>query len=143
MINISEALRTNIEKGHMKFQSPLIPLMILLVVFTSFSYGKRKEPVEVPPIIHGDFVYTVPHWSTENNTEQNGGYVRVLDAQTGTEVWGIQVYNVDYDDSLETDVQDIFITSIELNFWRTQLIVRNEAGQEFRIDLNNRVVVSD
>lgn len=93
-----------------------LPLMLLLATFASFSFAKRKDPVEVPPIIHGDFIYTVPHWSANNGTDQNGGYVRVLDAKSGTDVWGIQVYKISYDYPLETDAQDVFITSIELNF---------------------------
>ncbi|WP_394176723.1 hypothetical protein [Thalassotalea litorea] len=120
-----------------------LPPLLLLAIFAAFSFAKRKEPAEVPPIVHGEFIYTVPHGAADNGTAQNGGFVRVLDAKTGTYVWGIQVYKINYDDSLETDAQDVFITSIELNFWRTQLIVRNESEQEFRIDLSKRVVVSN
>ncbi len=48
------------------------------------------------PLIAGDYVYTVPHWPTDNGTNQNGGYIRVLDAKTGVEAWGVQVYKTKY-----------------------------------------------
>lgn len=86
-------------------------------------------------------MYTVPHWSSQNGTGQNGGYVQILDAKTGIPVWGIQVYKTNYVKNLESDVQDVFITSIEINFWNTVLTIKDELGRIYEIDLKTRKLI--
>ena len=104
------------------------------------SLAKRSGPTNVSPLIAGDYVYTVPHWSTENGTNQNGGYIRVLDAKTGVEAWGVQVYKTKYGRNLESDVQDVFISEIEINFWNSVLTVKDELGRKYEIDLKTKKV---
>jgi hypothetical protein len=117
---------------------------LLFTVFALFiactSLAKRSGPEDVSPLVAGDYVYTVPHWSTENGTNQNGGYIRVLDAKTGMEDWGVQVYKTKHDHSLESDVQDVFITEMEINFWNTVLTVKDELGRKYEIDLKTKKV---
>lgn len=104
------------------------------------SQAKRSGPTNVSPLIAGDYVYTVPHWSTNNGTNQNGGCVRVLDAKTGVESWDVQVYKTKYDNNLESDVQDVFISEIKINIWHTVLTVKDELGREYEIDLKTKNV---
>ena len=117
---------------------------LLFIIFALFMtctvQAKRSGPENVSPIVAGDYVYTVPHWSTENGTSQNGGYIRVLDAKTGVEAWGVQVYNTEYDHNLEIDVQDVFISEIEINFWNTVLTVKDELDRKYEIDLKTKKV---
>ena len=107
---------------------------------TAISLAKRSGPADVKPIIAGDYIYTVPHWSGENGTMQNGGYIQVLDAKTGVEVWGVQIYKTQYDDNLEKDVQDVFILRMKINFSNTVLTVIDELGRQYEIDLKTKKV---
>ena len=111
-----------------------------MLLISSTSFAKRNEPMKVPVIISMDYVYTVPHWASENGTGQNGGYIEVLDAKTGVPVWGIQVYKTEYNPNLEKDVQDVFITEIELNILGTVLTVTDELKRKFEINLKTREV---
>lgn len=113
---------------------------ILALFMACTSLAKRSGPTNVSPLIAGDYVYTVPHWSTENGTNQNGGYIRVLDAKTGVEAWGVQVYKTKYGRNLESDVQDVFISEIEINFWNSVLTVKDELGRKYEIDLKTKKV---
>lgn len=121
----------------MKISSILL-IFTLLISFSSVA--KRSEPMNVAPLIAGSEVYTAPHWAKDNGTEQNGGYIQVSDAKTGVPAWGIQVYKTGYDSGLEADVQDVFITKIEIDIWNTVLTVTDESGRVFAIDLKTRAV---
>ncbi|QTL34930.1 hypothetical protein [Pseudoalteromonas viridis] len=113
---------------------------ILALLMACVCIAKRASPSDIGPLIAGDYVYTVPHWSSENGTGQNGGYIQILDAKTGVEAWGVQVYKTNYKRDLERDVQDIFITGIEINIWNTVLTVKDELGRRYEIDLKSRKV---
>lgn len=113
---------------------------IVLLLISSLCLAKRSEPAKVPAIISWNYVYTVPHWASENGTGQNGGYIEVLDAKTGVPVWGVQVYKTQYDSKLERDVQDVFITEIELNILGTVLTVTDELKRKYEINLKTREV---
>lgn len=115
-------------------------IFIIGVLISSSSHAKRKAPKPVLPIISGNYVYTVPHWSYENGTNQSGGYIQVLDTKTGNPIWGLQIYNTSYEQSQESDVQDVFITSTELNFWGNKLKVANELGHIYTVVLKNKAV---
>ena len=106
------------------------------------SLAKRPGPTEIKPLIAGEYVYTVPHWSSENGTKQNGGYIRVLDAKTGVEAWSLQVYKTKYKSDLERDIQDVFITDIEIDISNTVLTVKDELGRRYEIDLKTKKVQS-
>jgi ribosomal protein L24 len=114
--------------------------VITLLLISSLCFAKRSEPVEVPAIISWNYVYIVPHWASENGTGQNGGYIEVLDAKTGVPVWGVQVYKTKYDSRLEKDVQDVFITEIELDISGTVLMVTDELKRKYEINLKTREV---
>lgn len=117
-------------------------IRLLFTIITLFmactSLAKRPGPTEIKPLIAGGYVYTVPHWSSENGTNQNGGYIRVLDAKTGVEAWGLQVYKTKYKRDIERDIQDVFITDIEINIWNTVLTVKDELGRRYEIDLKTK-----
>jgi hypothetical protein len=45
-----------------------------------------------------------------------------------------KVYDVEYVDDLERDVQDTFFTKLELVPGKNQLLIENEAGETFTFD---------
>jgi hypothetical protein len=100
---------------------------------------KRVGPRGVPEISIGSHRYTAIHWGRERKLGQNGGYLSVTDAATGREIAVIKVYDIEYDEHMETDVQDVFITSIERLSDRT-LVVDDERGRRYVVDCDTHAV---
>lgn len=99
---------------------------------------KRVGPPEVAPLVKDGVRYEAVHWGRERGLGQNGGIVAALDAATGKELWTTKVYTIDYHPTLETDVQDIFIRSLQAGATARELLVIDERGRRFRLDLDSR-----
>lgn len=98
--------------------------------------AKRVAPPEVPPVEMEDIRIEVLHWGREEGLGQNGGHLRVYDADSGALRNTIKVYEIEYDEKMEWDVQDRFIEEL----WKDeddQLHVIDEDGNEFRVDPHN------
>ena len=95
---------------------------------------KRVPPPVVPPVTVGDIRFEAIHWGRERGLGQNGGYLAALDKRTGAELWTLKVYDVEYDPSLEEDVQDIFIRSLSRTLLGGKLKVTDERGRRYRLD---------
>ena len=109
------------------------------MLLASHAFAKRTAPAEVPPVVDGNVRYEAPHFS--NPCGQNGGCVVAYDDSSNAMLWSVQVYCTRYDPNLETDVQDIFITSLAVQ--NGQILVTNEKGQRFTIDPATRRVDGD
>ncbi len=115
-------------------------LPIILFAICANSFAKRAAPEKVEPLIHGNFVYIAPHFINIEGTNQNGGYIEVLDAKSGVKLWGLLVYKTEYDPVLEKDIQDVFITSLSINFLGTKLTVTDELGRQYEINISDKSV---
>lgn len=102
---------------------------------------KRTPPEPVEPVTHKGMRYEAVHWGKSRGLEQNGGYVAVVDARSGEELRLLRVYRVAYDDDLEPDKQDVFITRLARRIGSNQLTVENERGERYRVDLRTGDVV--
>ena len=96
---------------------------------------KRVGPPDVAPVTVGDVRYEALPWGRERGLDQNGGYVVAKDAATGRELWVARIYRIEYVPKLETDVQDIFIRSLAPSDDGHDLVVTDERGREFQLDL--------
>lgn len=96
---------------------------------------KRVGPPQVEPVTVGEVRYEALHWGRERGLEQNGGYVVAVDASSGRQLWTARIYRIEYVPKLETDVQDIFIRSIEPSANGRELLVTDERGRRFVLDL--------
>lgn len=96
---------------------------------------KRVGPPDVEPVTLNGVRYEALHWGREHGLEQNGGYVVAMDAVSGHELWTARVYQIEYVPKLETDVQDIFIKSLAPTEGGKQLLVTDERGRKFLLDL--------
>jgi hypothetical protein len=102
---------------------------------------KRKGPEPVKPVSHNGVRYEAVHWGKARGLEQNGGYVAAYDDNSGQELWLLKVYDVPYDDDMEDDKQDVFITDMRLGWFRKQrLSVKNERNQKYYVDLTDKSV---
>lgn len=114
--------------------------------------GKRAAPPDVWPVVYNGVRYValrsrVVEWRDVNNgymswtdekLDQNGGYIEARDEKTDALLWRLKVYTVAHNAALERDVQDVFIKSMEIR--DGALIVVNERGDRFSVDLKDRKV---
>ena len=115
----------------------LLPLVFVLGAV--HAYAKRSPPAEVPPVTYQGTKYCAPPWGAFNGRKQNGQYIQARSAETGKLLWELRIYQVKYDPNLESDVQDIFITSLEVV--DGHLEVTNEARDKFVVDLAKGKVI--
>jgi len=99
-------------------------------IFSNLSEAKRLPPKNVEPVIYNGIIYTAPH--------NKMGYIEAWNLDTGEKLWELKVYDVDYDSSLESDVQDVFITSLSIS--GDKLIAINEKNDKYEIGLKTKEV---
>jgi hypothetical protein len=104
-----------------------VPLL-LMALAAAPALAKRAAPRPVPPIEDGGIEYSVPHGLKM-------GVVRATDLKTGRLLWLRQVYAVQYDPQLEADVQDCYITRMDLE--TDHLRVTNERGYVYLVFLDS------
>lgn len=95
----------------------------LLVCSPVLLHAKRTAPVDVTPVKCGDIQFSAPH--------SRMGCVEARDLKTG-HTWWRQIYVIAMKPDLEEDVQHVFINALEVT--EGKLVIRNEAGGEFRLD---------
>ncbi len=101
---------------------------------------KRAGPAPVAPVVVDGVRYEALQWGKARGLDQNGGYIAAVDERTGKELWILKVYDVVYDGDKEDDKQDLFITSISRTHALGGLIVEDERGRRYLVDLATRRV---
>jgi hypothetical protein len=103
----------------------------LLVALAAFHCeAKRAAPTAVPPVEADGVVYAAP--------SDPIGCVVASSGKSGKTLWFRQVYVVRYEADLETDIQDCFINGLKLE--KGKLVITNEAGSHFELDLETLAV---
>ena len=104
-----------------------LPSLLLLgvLVLPAAVLAKRAAPQTAATVTHDGIEYSAP-------TAQMGTVV-ATDTTSGKVLWTRQIYVVWFKPELEKDVQDCFVTSLSVN--DSALMVTNEAGQQYRLDL--------
>ncbi len=100
---------------------------------------KRGPPPVVAPVSAKGVIYEAVVWGTQRGLDQNGGYVAAKDKATGRELWVAKVYTPPRDPEMEADKQDLFIKSLKLVERGAALLVEDERGGRYRLDLTTRV----
>jgi hypothetical protein len=108
-------------------------VLAAVVLTGANAEGRRLAPKEVAPVIADGVRYSVPHFGSLRGVAQNGGYVEAEDVKTGKLIWSRMIYRIEYDSKIEKDVQDVFITNIEVKQGRVW--VKTERAEEFELDL--------
>jgi hypothetical protein len=111
-------------------------LATAIVVLPGLASAKRVAPKNVPPVTHRGVKYVFPHFSSENGKSRHGGVVEARDERSDALLWKLTVYEVWHKPWLESDVQDVFITSARME--NEALIVTNERGEAYEIDVAKR-----
>jgi hypothetical protein len=111
-------------------------LTVSMVLAASPALAKRVAPQAVPAVVYEDVRYEVPHFS--NPCGQNGGCLVAYDDATGALLWSLKIYCTAYDSHLESDVQDVFVTTLDVSDGR--LVIVNEKNSTFTVDPSTRNV---
>ena len=90
-------------------------MILIFLILTVIAYGKRLAPKEISPVSYNGKKYVVKHWSGDSVYKQNGGIIEVWNIKKNKLIKTVLIYKIQYNPLLESDVQDIFITSIRLN----------------------------
>ncbi|WP_295580575.1 hypothetical protein [uncultured Lamprocystis sp.] len=99
---------------------------------------KRREPAPVAPVESGGLRFEAPFAGVPFGYQQDGGILVAWDIATRTVAWTQRIYRNVYDDTIESDKQDVFITDLQLADGGATLLVRNEQGEQYRLSLVGR-----
>jgi hypothetical protein len=107
--------------------APLLAVFVIAgaCLCPSAALAKRAAPKPVAPVILDGVEYRAP--------VRDMGYLEAIDVVSKQRLWRSKVYSVMYMPLAEKDCQDIFIVSLGIK--GGNLLVRNEAGRSYRVDL--------
>ncbi len=125
-----------------------IVLTACMILAVSFLYAKRMAPELIDPVKNDKYVVTAPnacHWHNDPKTKEfvrpgccfMGG-IHVYDRKTKDLIWRTRVYEVKVNPCVELDVQEVYITKMELK--GDILTVTNEKNFVYEVDLKNKKI---
>jgi hypothetical protein len=117
----------------------LIHTATLVLLLATGVMAKRTAPEEVPAIATDMAVFSVPHFSKRERT-QNGGFVEARNPSTKKLLWRIQIYKTVYNQAMEKDVQDVFIKTLSFDKTHNLLIMSDEKSRVFVLNVATRKV---
>ena len=101
--------------------------------------AKRRAP-RVAHVLHKGIRYEILQGARTRGFKQNGGVISAIDVSSGKELWTLLVYATQYDESEESDVQDVFITEMHLSSEGRALHLKTEDQRNFVVNLSDRSV---
>jgi outer membrane protein assembly factor BamB len=108
---------------------PTVMAVVAAVIFLwpVLAFAKRRAPKPAPPVVSEGVEYRAPL------SVEQPGHVEAVELATGKKLWDTEVYHVWIMPLAETDVQWVFITSLQIQ--NGKLLVSNEDGRRYRVDL--------
>src|SRR5882672_6131935 len=106
----------------------LIAFAVASLFWPDSVFAKRSAPSPVPPVVWQGVEYRAPL------DVANMGHVQAFELSSGRKLWDTKVYDVRIIPLLEEDVQWVFISALQVQDGK--LLVRNEAGKSFRLNLS-------
>jgi hypothetical protein len=123
-------------------------LLITVLAAPQFTLAKRAVPKPVAALVSGNVKYiapdVMPNYRSiygKSTCPDHSMCVEARNRKTGKLLWQVEVYQIKYDPNLEGDVQDIYISSLAIE--RDKLIVKDEVGTKFSVDLKTRAVTKN
>ncbi|MCF6281071.1 MAG: hypothetical protein L3J28_02495 [Candidatus Polarisedimenticolaceae bacterium] len=102
----------------------------------------RIGPAEVPAVHLEKIDYIAINNGRSLGLDQDGGIIGARAPDTGELLWTIQVYQCVYDPARETDLQEVYITSLSLGKFPNTLEICNEEGHSFILDLATKKITA-
>ena len=115
-------------------------LALLACLAASPVLEKRSAPRVAKQLMAGDIRFQTVHDRYTANQRPAGirAYVEAWDVKADKSLWKVKVYEIVYDQHLETDVQDVYIESLALDGkW---LVATTERRRVYRIDVERHEV---
>jgi len=103
--------------------------------------ASRIPPPDVPPVEYKGIRYAQEMQGLDHGFDQATGYLVAYDGKTNEQLWAVKVYEVDTVPGLEPDVQWIYFKSMSLVPGRDELLIENEVGGRYIVDLQKRTSV--
>jgi hypothetical protein len=108
---------------------------------------KRAEPDRASPIRHGGVVYDIAQdqaatWGSDPLPGTATVSLVAMDEGDGRELWRTRLYDVHFDGEMERDKQEIYVTSLAFNLFRTKVKAVDEKGRRYAIDLKSHQVTA-
>jgi hypothetical protein len=104
--------------------------------------AKRGNIPKVPALRVGDVRFEQARLSRkEADGGQRLGYLAAYKGDTDELLWRVRVYTIAYVPELEGDVQDVFFTAMRLSPDGRQILVDNERGKRFAVDIDGEHTV--
>ncbi len=99
--------------------------------------ARRPGPPKVPAVRVGELRFEQARLSRkEAQGGQRCGYLAAYKGDTDEVAWRVRVYEVTYDPRLEGDVQDVFFAAMSLSADGRQILVDNEDGARYAVDID-------
>lgn len=114
----------------MKVNKTIVFLFLFTLCAATPSFSKRMPSPHVQPIVKDGIEYSAPpdsigfvvaSWMNENEEKQ--------------EIWRRQIYTIKYKHDIEYCLQEVYIEG--LKFDNGKLIILNEAGGQFELDIDS------
>ena len=102
---------------------------------------RRMAPQKAPPLSVNGIRYEVVLRAHLRGFKQSAGVIAAIEEKTGQEKWIVQVYQTYFDNDEEKDVQNVYITKIELDKKGQGLIISNERGEKYTINFEGGNIV--
>ena len=100
----------------------------------------RSIPPQVSAIVHEGVRYEQVMNGIRQGLPHRNGYLSATDVASSQRLWTTQVYEVQYDAALEKDVQDVYFKQMTLTPDQQHLLIENEAGKRFLVQLSDHTV---
>lgn len=100
----------------------------------------RIGPPDVAPIEFEGKRYEQVIYGENEKLDQRTGYLAVINIQTNQRIRAVKVYDVAFDKNMEADVQDVFFVCMELHAAQRQLLIENEHGERYFVDVDSFAV---
>jgi hypothetical protein len=120
---------------HCTIIGSLLSLALFLGVLTAPALAKRGPPPDAAPVVADGVRYQAVHDRYTANNAPAGlrAYVEAWDVKADKLLWNVKVYEIVYDQNLESDVQDIYIESLKMD--GKILVATTERKKEYRVDI--------
>lgn len=124
----------------MKRKSAVI-FWLAVFLFMNFAHAKRSVPPDVKPVFYKK-TWNVPESLTLEIAfyapHEKMGVVTARDPKDNHILWEQKIYQISYNPFLEKDVQDVFITNLEIK--GDSLVVTNEKKERYKLNILSKEV---
>jgi hypothetical protein len=103
--------------------------------------AKRRAPPDVAALVLDGVRYEQAVLArVDADGGQRTGYLAAFNVASNERLWRVRVYELQVDPRLEGDVQDVFFASMSTLPDGHELLIANERGDRFAVDVRTRSV---